>query len=207
MTAAGVVRKGAKALPGGGSNQFLTIKAEQSAIFAPMTDLDEMISVDQHVFWVEGGNSPSFPCIGKGCPGCEMGDVPRYRALLAVLTKEDGPKIFGFGIQVARQIGEIASEIGTIKGKAIKVKRNGSGLKTSYTVVALGREVKVDGLEVPNLEASIGPTTREAILALLEEAGVSKAVVEGEEEKTVVGTAAAADDVAMKDSGEWGDIG
>lgn len=173
-----LIRKGAKALPSSGNKPYLSIKADESVMIAPMTDVDEMISVDQHAIWVDGGNSPMFPCIGAGCPGCELGDEPKYRASLAVMTKENGPKIFSFGITVARQLAEIAGELGSIKGKMLKVKRTGSGLGTRYTVVAVGKDVKIEGHPLPDLEASLGPMTREGILKMLIDAGIKPAVAD-----------------------------
>jgi hypothetical protein len=202
-----IVRKGTKAMPSSGNSEFLGIKPDESVTIAPLAGIEDMISIDQHVFWVDGGSSPMFPCIGEGCPGCAMGDSPRYRASLPVLTKEDGPKIFSFGTQVARQLSEIASELGNLKGAMLKVKRTGSGLKTSYTVVAVGKSVKTEGVKVPDVEKAIGPTTREEIVKLLEEAGMDVPTLDGttvaEKEETAFETEG---DGTKKADDDWGAI-
>lgn len=120
-----------------------------------------------------------FPCIGKGCPGEEVGNQPRFRAFLPVVLIDDGSqKIFSFGISIARALEELDEEFGGIAGNVFRVKRKGSGLATTYTVVAMGRKRKIDKFEVPDIEEKLGPTTRKGILELLEETGAIEDALE-----------------------------
>jgi hypothetical protein len=170
----GVIRKGSGAISEvtSGSSDFVRIGDGDAVDMVSLSDLDEMLSVDQHAIWLEGGNSPMFPCIGKNCPGEELGNDPRFRAFLPVVLLETSEeKIFSFGISIARALEELDEEFGGLSGHVFRVKRKGSGLSTTYTVVALGRTRKIDKYEMPDVEEKIGPTTRKGILDLLEETG------------------------------------
>lgn len=192
-----IFRKGKEAIGGGpGAGKFIKIKDGDSVVFAPLTNLDEMISVDQHEFW-DVQPAVIVPCIQKGCPACETGNEARFKAFLAVMTKEDGSKIFAFGRKVERQLEELEAELGSLKGKVLKVRRNGSGMSTSYTVIATGKTMNVSDAEVPDIISTLGPTTREEIKALLENRGVSSS--DGEEEAVAPGKHGS-------DSGSWDEI-
>lgn len=186
MAKRSVIRKGRKAIAdvGAGAGDFVKIGDGDAVDMVSVYDMEEMLSVDQHAIWLEGGNSPMFPCIGKNCPGCELGNQPRFRAFLPVKLIETGePKIFSFGIQIARALEELDEEFGGLSGNVFRVKRKGSGLATTYTVVALGKKRKVSEDDViDDLEEKIGPTTRAGILSLLEETGAIEDLVEEEED-------------------------
>lgn len=171
-----IIRKGVGSMPsGGGDNRFLTLKDGDSITFAPLINLDELVSFDQVIVWVEGRNSPSWAFLGKDDPSIAMGVAPRYRALMPVLTKEGEVKIFGFGSSVARQFAAIGEEVPEIKGKVFRVRRTGAGLSTKYTIVAVGREVDVSKVEVPDVSdvEYTGPQDLESVLALLARSGVT----------------------------------
>jgi hypothetical protein len=181
MAKRSVVRKGKEALDSAsqGAGDFVKIGDGDSVDMVSLVDLEEMLSIDQHAIWLEGGNSPMFPCIGKGCPGEEQGNAPRFRAFLPVVLLDDGQqKIFSFGISIARALEELDEEFGGIAGNVFRVKRKGSGLSTTYTVVAMGRKRKIEKYEVPDIEEKLGPTTRKAILELLEETGAIEDALE-----------------------------
>jgi hypothetical protein len=185
MAKRSVIRKGRKAIAdvGSGAGDFVKIGDGDAVDMVSVVDMDEMLSVDQHAIWLEGGNSPMFPCIGKDCPGCELGNQPRFRAFVPVKLVETGePKVFSFGIQIARALEELDEEFGGLAGNVFRVKRKGSGLATTYTVVALGKKRKVSEDDIiEDLEEKIGPTTRAGILALLEETGAIEDIIEEEE--------------------------
>jgi hypothetical protein len=185
MAKRSVIRRGRKAISdvGSGAGDFVKIADGDAIDMVSIVDMEEILSVDQHAIWLEGGNSPMFPCIGKGCPGCELGNQPRFRAFLPVKLIESGDsKIFSFGIQIARALEELDEEFGGLAGNVFRVKRKGSGLATTYTVVALGKKRKVSEDDIPeDLEEKIGPTTRKTILDLLEETGAIEDIVEEEE--------------------------
>jgi hypothetical protein len=169
-----VIRKGKAALDAvaAGSGDFVKISDGDAVDMVSLVDMDELLSIDQHAIWLDGGNSPMFPCIGKDCPGDELGNQPRFRAFLPViLIKDKSEKIFSFGIQIARALEELDEEFGGLAGNVFRVKRKGTALNTTYTVIALGKTRKVESYDVPEIEEKLGPTTRDDILDLLRETG------------------------------------
>lgn len=173
-----IVRKGTRGFGDSspGEREFIALKDGEKVTLASLTNMEELLSIDQHAIWLDGGNSPMFPCIGEGCPGCERGNTPRFRAFLPVVTHPDGEaKIFAFGIKVARALEELDSEFGGLKGHLFTVKRKGTGLATNYTVIAVGRKAETDSVIAPNVEEKLGPTTRAGIMLLLQETGAIEA--------------------------------
>jgi hypothetical protein len=181
-----IIRKGAAAVvTETTSGQFISIREGEQLEFAMLTDLNEVISFDQHVFW---GDEPSqtvmFPCLQvKSCPGCLLGNKSRLRALLLVAYKNgDGqivPGILPVGLSVVRSLVDLDAAIdGGIKGAQMLLKRTGSGLKTRYTLLATGGRMKkqIDTSSI-DLEAAVGETDRAAIIQMLEEAGHDTAPV------------------------------
>lgn len=179
MSPKAVIRKGSKMLgdmSGPGERDFIGLKDGDKVTMASLVNMEEMLSIDQHAIWLDGGNSPMFPCIGDNCPGCERGNQPRFRAFLPVVTHPDGEKkIFAFGIKVARALEELDEEFGGLAGHLFTVKRKGSGLSTNYTVIAVGKKTDVSEIEGLDVEEKLGPTTREGIIKLLEETGAISA--------------------------------
>lgn len=182
-----IIRKGATAaVTEVTSGQFISIREGEQIEFAMLTGLDEIISFDQHVFW---GSEPSqtvmFPCLQvKNCPGCLMGNKPRLRALLLVAHKNDDgqivPGILPIGLSVVRSLIDLDSAVdGGIKGAQMLLKRTGSGLKTRYTLLATGGRMKrpIDASNI-DVEAAVGETNRDAIIAMLREAGHDTAPIE-----------------------------
>jgi hypothetical protein len=181
MSPRGVIRKGTAGLGSGGTGErdFVALKDGEKVTLASLVNMAELVSIDQHAIWLDGGNSPMFPCIGDGCPGEELGNTPRFRAFLPVATVPDAEsKIFAFGIKVARALEELDEEFGGLKGHVFTVKRKGTGLSTSYTVIAVGKKMDVSEVVSLDVESKLGPTTAEGIRALLKETG---ATGEGEE--------------------------
>jgi ribosomal protein L12E/L44/L45/RPP1/RPP2 len=165
-------KKGRPAAAGApGAGNFLKVSEEDAAVIAPMVNLDDLISLDQHEFW-DTNPAVIFPCIGDGCPGCELGNEAKFKAFLPVMTKDGDPKIYAFGISVERQLVELEDELGGIRGKVMKVKRTGTGMKTKYMVVALGKSIKIDDTTAPDVIKAIGEPTRESIIKMLVDAGV-----------------------------------
>jgi len=156
-----------------GAGQFLKVSEDDAVVIAPMVGLDELVSFDQHEFW-DVNPAVIFPCIGDGCPGCELENTPKFKAFLPVLTRENEPKVYAFGISVERQLVELEEELGTIKGKALKIRRSGTGMKTKYMVVGLGKSIKIDSsIEIPDVIKIIGDPTRESIIKQLVDAGIA----------------------------------
>jgi len=171
MSPRSVIRKGKDALPQSGESRFLKVPEGEAVTIVPLTGLDNLISIDQHAFW-DITPGVLVPCTGNGCPACALGNKPSFRAFLPVMTKENGTKIFSFGISVLRQLESLEEELGSLAGQAIKVRRHGSGLATKYTVIAVGKKVPTKDVEVPDIIAAIGPTDNEGIERVLVDAGL-----------------------------------
>lgn len=163
---ASVFRKGAEAAPSGGGEggKFLKVPEGESISVVPLVNLDDLVSIDQHEFW-DINPALLFPCIGAGCPACEAGNKPKYKAFLPVLANGDSttPKIYAFGISVERQLETIAEEVGEIQGLVLKIRRTGSGFNTRYSVVPTGKKVKIDGITAPRPEDEINVLSSEEI--------------------------------------------
>lgn len=180
------IRKGRKAIgdAGIGSSDFVRISDGDVIDMVSLVDMDDLLSIDQHAIWLDGGNSPMFPCIGEDCPGCETGNQPRFRAFLPVVLIDEGvQKIYSFGISVARALEELDDEFEGLSGHVFRIKRKGTGLGTTYTVIAMGRSRKIDKYDLPDVEDKLGPVTRRGIMDLLEETGALEDTIDDEEEE------------------------
>lgn len=180
------IRKGTDILgKRSGESQFVGLKAGDAVEMASLVDMDELLSVDQMVIWLDDGNSPMWPAIGPSDPGHELGIKPRFRAYLPVVILDtDEVKIYSFGIRVARTLQEMDEEFGGLAGHTFKVKRKGMGLATNYTVIPTGKNIDVDEYEMPDIIPQLGPTNRNDIVDLLVETGaVSPGELEYEEEE------------------------
>lgn len=159
---------------GSAGGQFLTLKNDgDSAVFAPMVGLDEMVSADMHSRW-EVNPAVHHPCIGRKCPSCLTGDKPKFKGYLPIVLPEGDIKIWAFTITSYRQLEALEDEMedGTLRGKAIKLIRRGVGLNTKWVVMGTGREIDVDGLEIPDFVPNLGPATESDINEALLEAGL-----------------------------------
>ena len=205
--AASPFRKGrASTRKSSGGSQFLSIKDGESETFAPLVGLADMVSAEMHEYW---DIRPAFyhPCIGRGCPGCEVENEPRFKGYLPVAKKDGSVMIFPFTISVYNQLEELEDELegGSLKGYVIKFSRRGSGMATRYTVLGLGKRIDVDDKEVPDFISQLGPQTKEDITELL----VSKGLLDETDEEPAKETKAeaeeeVAEDVADEDD-DWGD--
>jgi hypothetical protein len=171
MSQRSVIRRGKDALPRVGESKFLKIPEGEAVVIVPLTGLDDLISVDQHAFW-DITPGVLVPCTGGNCPACSLGNKPSFRAFLPVMTRENGAKIFSFGISVLTQLESLEEELGSLTGQVIKVRRRGSGLSTKYTVVAVGKKVSVKGVEAPDIITAIGPTDSYGVRRVLADAGL-----------------------------------
>lgn len=200
--------------PAGGGGSFVSVSDGEQVELVPMVDMDDMVSYDQHAIWLDAGNSPIFACIdgtGEQCPGCQMGEKPRFRAFLPVLTQE-GPKIWAFGITMARQLSEIDDAVDGIAGKVMRLRRTGSGINTRYTVITTGKERDVSAAAPLDVEENLGPTDRMGILELLNRAGIDLSAVASKTEVKKLGgkpepEPEPKEDIAEEESSdeEWGD--
>lgn len=163
-----VLKSGART----GGIPFISLKDGDSITVALLTGMDEMVSAHMHEYW-DIRPAIYHPCIGASeCPSCQAGHEPRFKAYITVVTQDGEVKVLPMGIKVAEQLTDIEEEIGgDLTGKVLKIRRNGSGLKTRYIVSAIGKEIDVSGYEIPDFIPALGPTNRAEIVKLLRDAG------------------------------------
>lgn len=155
-----------------GTSKFMSIEADSAVTIAPLTGTEDMLSAEMHEFW-DINPFVSMPCLGKDCPSCKLGNKSKFKAFLQVVTQDKSVKIFPFGISVARQIEELDEALDSVKGQVIRIKRNGSGLKTRYVVTALGKKIDVDEIEGFDLEVELGPIALEDQIQMLVDRGLA----------------------------------
>jgi hypothetical protein len=166
-----VFRKG-KVSVGSDGGKFIKLEADKPLGLILLQGMSEFISFDQHAMWHDEGKSPMFPCIGKGCPGCAMGDKPRFRGVMPVIEKGDASKtikIWTFGKMVAVALQEIEEVSGSVAGLLVSVKRTGAGLKTRYSVTSTGSRFNISAIvaNLPDITKELGPTSVAEIKKLI----------------------------------------
>ena len=78
-------------------------------------------------------------CPGAGCPICKEGHIPQKRFQVLVLDREDNKiKILEGGVSIFKQIKELAmdTDYGDPTLYDIKIKKEGQGRETKYSVLA-----------------------------------------------------------------------
>lgn len=197
MSKPNVFRKGSAAIPQASGGKFVKVTPENAVVLAPMVEIDDLISVEQHEIW-DVKPALLFPCIGAECPACQRDLDTKFKAFLPVLVK-NGPefeqRIYAFGISVVRQWETMADELGGIRGKIFKVVRTGRGFQTKYTIMPLGKETdKVDEF------TAIDPTE---VVEVLDKETISLKLdgIFGELDEEAAAAAPAADD----DESDWGE--
>lgn len=184
MTAKSPFAKGKEVLKSGSRTagiMFISLKDGDAITVAPLVGMDEMISAHMHEYW-DIRPAIYHPCIGSAdCPSCHAGHDARFKAYIPVVTSDGDIKILPMGIKVSEQLVDIEEEIGgDLTGHVLKIRRNGSGLKTRYVVRAIGKTVDVEDYDQPDFLPALGPTSKKEIVKLLREAG-AKVIAEDEE--------------------------
>jgi hypothetical protein len=103
------------------------------------------------------GTKRKIVCLGKNCPLCKKGKVPMQRfQVLAINRKtnkveilEGGPKIFGEIKQYA-----VDPDYGDPTKYDFKIKKEGSGRETKYTVMAAPKKSDLTAEELTMIENS-----------------------------------------------------
>ena len=196
-------RKGrAKARSGGG--QFVGVKEGTPLTFAPLVGLEEMISADMHEYW-DIRPAIYHPCIGRGCPGCEVGNEPRFKGYLPILLQSGETAVYPFTISVYNQLESLEDSLDddeTLKGFEIKVSRKGAGMATRYTVLGIGKRLDVSKTETPDFISHLGPQTEDSIWELLESNGFSR----GDKAAKAAADVSDESDDEDSDEGDWGGV-
>lgn len=200
--------KGRRSIPAGDSDGagFISLKDGDKIQLAPLQGLDGMISADMHEYW-DIRPAIYHPCVGKDCPGCAVGNEPRFKGYMPVVVKgEDGVSIWPFTISVYRQLETLEEALyedgKDLGGNVLAVSRQGSSLKTRYSIMGTGRTVDMTDIEEPDFISRLGPQTIPEIWDLLEENGFErpdaapKTVVEDDPDE------AGEDD----DDDDWGEV-
>lgn len=96
-------------------------------------------------------NKKKTACLGDKCDMCAEGNKPKQRWVVDVYDRKDSKvKKFEFGASIASQlksIAEMMAETGkTIHGTDVRIKTEGSGLETAYSVlpVPMGSPIPQD---------------------------------------------------------------
>lgn len=120
---------------GGEQTQFLKLENGDNRIRV----VGKPVTVDLH--WEEtlDGGKKKVICPGAGCPICKAGHVPQSRYQVLVIDRKDskvkilegGPRIFGSFREYAMD-----PEYGDPTKYDMKIKKEGAGRETKYTVVA-----------------------------------------------------------------------
>lgn len=85
------------------------------------------------------GTKKKVICPGAGCPICKEGHIPQKRFQVLVLDREDNKiKILEGGVSIFKQIKELAmdTDYGDPTLYDIKIKKEGQGRETKYSVLA-----------------------------------------------------------------------
>lgn len=142
------------------SNNWLKIDPNTQLDVVILIGADEIISCEQCAIWLEEGNSPVWPYLGPSDPSHELKVDKRYKAFLPVL--QDGePKVWPMGKGAHTQVLDIDDATGDIKGLEIRIKRQGAGLATRYSVTPTGKRKKVDTVPEVDVISMLGPLTVE----------------------------------------------
>ena len=191
-------RKGRAVVKSGGG-QFVGVKEGEPLTFAPLVGLEEMISADMHEYW-DLRPAIYHPCIGRDCPGCKVGNEPRFKGYLPILLKSGDTAVYPFTISVYNQLEVLEDALDDdedLKGFAIKVSRKGAGMATRYTVVGLGKRLDTSKTDIPDFISHLGPQTEDTIWELLDSNGFSR----GEAAVKV-----ADDEADDEEDDSWGDV-
>lgn len=165
------LRKGPSST-GGGNSKFVTAKEEEPLVFAPLEELENIISADVHEFW-DVKPFVSMPCIGKGCPACAVGNEAKYKSWLRVLPSGEAEgKILPMGIMIERAIADQKEEIGSIVGRVFKLKRTGKGFSTRYSLVPTDKKIDVSKVPAFTTEENIIVYDAEQMIAKLKGMGL-----------------------------------
>lgn len=197
-----------------GGSRFIGLKDGESEVFAPMVNLEDMVSADMHEYW-DVFPAAYHPCIGRNCPGCAAGNTPRFKGYLPVEKKDGELAVFPFTISVYNKLEELEDTLledsgEGLKGYVLKFARKGSGkTDTRYSVIGLGKRVVIDDAKIPDYVSQLGPQTLDEIKALLDEKGIS---YEDESDEPIGARPGTVEEVAEEvatattDDDDWGDF-
>ena len=172
-----VIKKGFEAaMIGGKGSRFFTLQTDVPVDVVLAHGVDGIQSVEQHDWW-DFNPAPHLVCLGDECPSCALGNEAKVKSYLAIITKEQEVKYFPIAISIVQQLEKAEKAVGDLTGRVFRFEKTGSGLKTRYSAISLGRKLDVSKFVIPDLEELLGPMTVETQVAKLNEAGIDTASV------------------------------
>lgn len=107
---------------------------------------------ETEIHWEEtiDGAKKRLVCSGVGCPICKAGHVPQKKFQVLVIDRTDNKlKILEGGNSIFRQIKDYAMdpEYGDPSKYDIKIKKEGTGRETKYTIVASPKKTELTAEE------------------------------------------------------------
>lgn len=148
--------------------KWMKIDPNSSVDFTCLVEVDEIVSCEQCAIWLTEGNSPVWVYLGAEDPSHDLGIAKRYRAFLPVLV-EGEVQVLPMGIQIHKQLMEIADAIGSIKGQDFRMKRTGSGIATRYMVTNKATRKDISDIDEVDVIAMLGPLTVDGVHQLIAE--------------------------------------
>jgi len=178
-----VIKKGFEAaMVGGKGSRFFTLQTDVPVDVVLAHGVDGIQSVEQHDWW-DFNPAPHLVCLGEDCPSCALGNEAKVKSYLGVITKEQEVKYFPVAISIVQQLEKNEKAVGDLTGRVFRFEKTGSGLKTRYTAISMGKKLDVSKFVLPDLEELLGPMTVEAQLAKLNEAGIDTTTIKGAAKK------------------------
>jgi hypothetical protein len=155
-----LIKRGIKAAMAGNGKggKFLTLAVDVPTDVIMAHELDAIQSVDMHDWW-DYTPAPHLVCLGEDCPSCAVGHEARTRSYVGVITREKEVKYLASGAQIVAQLEKYAKALGSISGRLMQFEKTGSGMKTKYSVLSLGKKMNIAEFVLPDLEELLGPLT------------------------------------------------
>ncbi len=155
---------------GGGGANFLKVEAGES-IVVHVLDGAKGPKVFHSVFFKDLNRGATVDPKSNPLGGLEGGYDIKKRYAFTVVDMSDGQvKAFACGSQVANAIKGIFTEYGNLDEMDVKISRQGSGLKTKYTVLPVKlkfTDEMIEGQEMPDLDEVFALTPDEDIEKLM----------------------------------------
>jgi len=130
---------------------FLTVTDGQTLDVVILAEgKDDIATCNQAGIFKYNGQSLVWVYNGATDPANELGIKPFYRAFLPVFV--DGEvKFFGMSKQVYSNLLDTADAMEVnLKNQGLRIKRNGSGLQTNYTLALRGKK-SVPAIDIPDI--------------------------------------------------------
>lgn len=131
-----------------GNGKFVKLEAGKPFTGIINSTYEGILSLAKHSVWLDGGNSPHFVCFKESwCPGCIIGNKPRFQALMLCSDEKEPEKeqVLTMGIGLYKDLKTVDDIVAadTLKGAVVRITRTGKGKNdTKYGVQFTGRRVK-----------------------------------------------------------------